>query len=277
MSHKGETFCFLQCSCLLYSQIILNADPKPPLKRNTWDIWSCSRPQGIWHVRSPDQAVDLGLSFSVCVLLLSCVRVFATPWTVTHQAPPSMEFSRQGYWSGLLFPTPGDLPNPGTKPESLASPAFVCWFFTIAPLGKPACSVQESILHTGHFLSKVQPLHCWHWWPCCPLGAASSEEGVQVWITSLHLSHCSSAWCWVCPVGPGTLSFLTVRWWWWWWWWYMLCLPPGLVVKVSCVRATFINCKLLFETWASVNKSNRAGSVCFFPDSAAHHDHFLRT
>ena len=135
--HKGETFCFLQCSCLLYSQIILNADPKPLLKRNTWGMWSCSRPQGIRHVRSPNQAVDLGLSFSVCVLLLSWVQVFATPWTVTHQAPLSMELSRQGYWSGLLFPTPGDLPNPGIKPKSLVSPAFVCWFFTIAPLGSP--------------------------------------------------------------------------------------------------------------------------------------------
>ena len=42
----------------------------------------------------------------------------ATPWTVAHQAPPSMEFSRQEYWSGLPFPSPGDLPNPGIEPES---------------------------------------------------------------------------------------------------------------------------------------------------------------
>ena len=41
---------------------------------------------------------------------------FATLWTVAHQAPPSMGFSRQEYWSGLPFPSPGDLPDPGIKP-----------------------------------------------------------------------------------------------------------------------------------------------------------------
>ena len=49
-----------------------------------------------------------------CVLShFSHVRLFATPWTVAHQAPLSMGFSRQEYWSGLPFPSPGDLPNPG--------------------------------------------------------------------------------------------------------------------------------------------------------------------
>ena len=48
------------------------------------------------------------------------VQLFATPWTVVHQAPPSMGFSRQGYWSGLPFPSPGDLPNPGIEPRSPA-------------------------------------------------------------------------------------------------------------------------------------------------------------
>ena len=46
-----------------------------------------------------------------------------TPWTVAHQASLDMEFSRQEYWSGLPFPPPGDLPNPGIKPMSPASPA----------------------------------------------------------------------------------------------------------------------------------------------------------
>ena len=46
------------------------------------------------------------------------VRLFATPWTVASQAPPSLGFSRQEYWSGLPFPSPGDLPNPGIKPGS---------------------------------------------------------------------------------------------------------------------------------------------------------------
>ena len=51
---------------------------------------------------------------------LSRVQLFATPWTVAHQAPPSMEFSRQEYWSGLPFPSPGDLPDPGIEPGSPA-------------------------------------------------------------------------------------------------------------------------------------------------------------
>ena len=49
---------------------------------------------------------------------LSRVQLFATPWMVADQAPPSMEFSRQEYWSGLPFPSPGDLPNPGIEPGS---------------------------------------------------------------------------------------------------------------------------------------------------------------
>ena len=52
----------------------------------------------------------------VKVKSLSRVRLFATPWTVALQALLSMGFSRQEYWSGLLFPSPGDLPNPGIKP-----------------------------------------------------------------------------------------------------------------------------------------------------------------
>ena len=49
---------------------------------------------------------------------LSRVRLFAPPWTVAYQAPPSMEFSRQEYWSGFPFPSPGDLSNPGIEPRS---------------------------------------------------------------------------------------------------------------------------------------------------------------
>ena len=53
----------------------------------------------------------------------SCVRFFAAPWTIAHQTPPSMEFSRQEYWSGLPFPSPGDLPDPGIEPGSPAMQA----------------------------------------------------------------------------------------------------------------------------------------------------------
>ena len=64
---------------------------------------------------------------------LSCVWLFATPWTVARQAPPSMGFSRQEYWNGLPFPSPGDLPNPGIE---LMSPALQADALTSEPPGK---------------------------------------------------------------------------------------------------------------------------------------------
>ena len=60
----------------------------------------------------------------------SRVQLFAIPWTVAHQAPLSMEFSMQEYWSGLPCPPPGDLPNPEIEPESLPFPALASRFFT---------------------------------------------------------------------------------------------------------------------------------------------------
>ena len=65
---------------------------------------------------------------------LNRVRSFVTPWTVTHQASPSMGFSRQEYWSRLPFPSPGDLPDPGIELRSLALQADA---LTSEPLGKP--------------------------------------------------------------------------------------------------------------------------------------------
>ena len=62
--------------------------------------------------------LKLWMKVKVKVKLLSRVRLFGTPWTVTYQAPPSMGFSRQEYWSGLSFPSPGDLPDPGIEPGS---------------------------------------------------------------------------------------------------------------------------------------------------------------
>ena len=71
----------------------------------------------------------------VVVQRLSCVWLCATPWTVACQALLSMGFSRQEYWSGLLFPSPKNLPNPGIK---LASPALAGGSFTAEPQGKEA-------------------------------------------------------------------------------------------------------------------------------------------
>ena len=75
----------------------------------------------------------------MCVL--SCVRLLATPWTVAHQVPLSLAFPRQEYWSGLLFPPPGDLPDSGIKPESPASPVLTGIFFTTEPPGNPHSDV----------------------------------------------------------------------------------------------------------------------------------------
>ena len=65
---------------------------------------------------------------------LSRVRLFVKPWTVAHQAPLSLGFSRQEYWSGLPFPSPGELPDPGLKPRS---PPLQADASTSEPPGKP--------------------------------------------------------------------------------------------------------------------------------------------
>ena len=71
----------------------------------------------------------------VCMICCVCSVVsdsFATPWIVAHQVPLSMGFPRQEHWSGLPFPSPGDLPDPGIEPTSLA---LTVWFFTAEPPG----------------------------------------------------------------------------------------------------------------------------------------------
>ena len=89
----------------------------------------------------------------------SHVQLFATPWTVTHQAPLSMEFSRQEYWSELPFPSPGDLPDPGISPMSPASPALQA----------------DSLLlsHHGSPLSRLGRWNGSHTWPRLPLLSAA--------------------------------------------------------------------------------------------------------
>ena len=101
---------------------------------------------------SPAWLVAMWLSDFICMhleqypcycCLGSRLCCFAIPCTVAHQAPPFMEFSRPEYWSGLPFPSPGDLPNPGIEPTSPALPGR---FFTTEPPGKPrmlASTLQE--------------------------------------------------------------------------------------------------------------------------------------
>ena len=63
----------------------------------------------------------------------SQVQLFATPWAVVCHAPLSMGLSRQEYWNGLPFPSPGDLPHPGIEPMSPAGPSLAGVFFTTEP------------------------------------------------------------------------------------------------------------------------------------------------
>ena len=81
------------------------------------------------------ESSQLLLRSCLCLVkLLSRVQLFVTPWTVAYQAPPSMGFSRQECSSGLPFPSPGDLPDPGIEP---GSPALQADALPTEPSGKP--------------------------------------------------------------------------------------------------------------------------------------------
>ena len=99
---------------------------------------------------------------------LSRVRLFATPWTVAHQAPPSMGFSRQEYWSGLPFPSPGYLPNPGIEPRS---PTLHADALTSEPPGKPIVNIVYGFYWIGSFGGIWYRRNCSHDHSCrCDVG-----------------------------------------------------------------------------------------------------------
>ena len=100
--------------------------------------------RNISHLRYADDTTlmaeieeELKSLLRVWVKSLSRVRLFATPWTVAYQASLSMGFCSQEYWSGLPFPFPGDLPDPGVEPRS---PALEAYTLTAEPPGKPVDS-----------------------------------------------------------------------------------------------------------------------------------------
>ena len=94
------------------------------------------------------------LSRPVCVYVFVCTYAhtksqssfFAAPWTIVHQAPLSMEFFRQDYWSGLPFPPSGDLPGPRITPTPLASPALAGEFFTTSANLEALNSIEKASL-----------------------------------------------------------------------------------------------------------------------------------
>ena len=85
--------------------------------------------------------------------LLSHAQLFATPWTVAHQAPLSMRFSRQGYWSGLPFPSPGDLPDLGIEP---GSPALQADSLPTELQGKPEIEPRSPTLQADSLPAEPQ-------------------------------------------------------------------------------------------------------------------------
>ena len=96
-----------------------------------WNLWKVIR-----FILGPEGGTFImGLKTEVKVKSLSHVQLFRNPWTVAHQLPLSVEFSRQEYWSGLPFPSPGDLPDPGIKPRS---PALQADSLSSKPSGKPS-------------------------------------------------------------------------------------------------------------------------------------------
>ena len=116
--------------------------------RGAWLLGSTQRFYWLWKNRNQKanwvlaQLVGFSLRFLCSGLgyvrcVCSVIWLFVTLWTVTCQTPLSMGFSRQEYWSELLYPPPGYLPNPGIEPVSLASPTLADRVFTTAPPGKP--------------------------------------------------------------------------------------------------------------------------------------------
>ena len=87
---------------------------------------------GFFTTELPEKPID---GMKMKVKSLSRVRLFATSWTVAYQAPPSVGFSRQEYWSGLPFPSPGDPPDPGIEPWS---PTLQADALSSEPPGKPS-------------------------------------------------------------------------------------------------------------------------------------------
>ena len=124
---------------LFYSQLISDCRLKQRMTLEIGFIRKISLHLHMFPTRilGSDCGVELQSWDLRCMYEISHVQFFATPWTVAHQTSLSMEFSRQEYWSGLPFLSPGDLPDPGTEPASPVSPALAggFFFFTTVPPG----------------------------------------------------------------------------------------------------------------------------------------------
>ena len=195
---------------------------------------------------------DVDLAPTCLVKSLGRVRLFATPWTVAHQAPPSMEFSRQEYWSGLPFPSPGDLPDPGIEP---GSPTLRADALPSEPPGNPpTCLILCKTLHCRGFLMR-------RWQEC-------EDSRSNVWRSSCLPSKRKL------ERSPGTLSVV-------------LTLVGGVTIKGIVLRT-----RLTWVTLGKVDKLAQApfpplqtsfgqssrwwgGSMLLFSPSKHNHDTFV--
>ena len=104
-----------------------------------------------------------------CAKSLNCVQLFVTLWTVSCQAPQSVGFPRQEYWNGLPFPSPGDLPDPGIRLESLTSPVLVGGFFTTSATWEAPVNYISSVQFSCSVVSNsLQPHGLQHARLPCP-------------------------------------------------------------------------------------------------------------
>ena len=132
---------------------------------------------GVWSTRLYDALLH-GVLVCVCVRVcvyesLSCVWLFVPPWTVTHQSPLSMGFSRQEHWSGLPFPSPGNLPHPGIKPRS---PALHVDSLPSEPPEKPLLHDSSGIFMEASSWKRNWLLTQFFWAPSLPWRVRSGDE-----------------------------------------------------------------------------------------------------
>ena len=118
----------------------LTAEPLGQPTETLKTPWSCQEPSLFETLQKKECRTFTALiliTFPSLTQWFSPVWLFAATWTVAWQTPLPMELSRQEYWSEVPFRTPGDPPDPGIEPVSIASPALAGWFFTLLPPGKP--------------------------------------------------------------------------------------------------------------------------------------------
>ena len=130
--------------------------------------------------------------------MLSRVRLFETPWIVAHQTPLSMGFSRQECWSGLTFPSPGDLPNPGIQPES---PVLWADSLPSEPPGNPPVDQRYSpVLGRPSFIISPQITLVWLMSHLASLSRwtnlhseSANLSACQSQLSPIHMTHCVHA------------------------------------------------------------------------------------